>query len=117
MLRMGSGLGGADGRDYSVLSMKSTRENFDTTWNFFSEIITHPIVDQVEFQNLKRNALVGFEGRRDDPDFLSRTILDSIYFLGHPYGRRAKKEEIETQTPEHVIAYYKFSRRGKYLAL
>lgn len=105
--RMGSGIGGSDGRDFSVLSMRSTRENFDTTWKFFSEIIVHPVVDQVEFQNLKHNALVNFQSGRNNPDALSRIILDSIYFLGHPYGRRPTKESIEAQTPEHILAHFK----------
>jgi len=107
MLRMGSGLGGSDGRDYSVLSLRSTRENFDTTWKFFCEVIVHPKVDPIEFQNLKRNALVSFQSGRNNPDVLSRTILDSIYFYGHPYGKRVTKENIEVQTPENVLAYYK----------
>ena len=105
--RMGSGIAGSDGRDYSDILMRSTSENFDTTWKFFSEIIVHPTVDLTEFQNLKRNAIVGIESRRDDPDFVSRTIIDSIYYLGHPYGRRPTKEDMEAQTPEHVLGYYK----------
>jgi zinc protease len=107
MDRLGSGIGGGDGRDYSVLSMRSTREHFDTTWKFYSEMIVHPAIDRTEFQNLKRNALLGFEGRRDDPDFLSRTIADSIYFLGHPYGRRTTKADLDAQEPDNVMAYYK----------
>ena len=107
ILRMGSGIGGSDGRDYSVLEMRSTREHFDTTWKFFSEIIAHPTIDNVEFNNLQRNALVGYQGRRDDPEFVSRTVLDSIYFLGHPYGRRTTKEDLEAETASHVLSYYK----------
>ncbi len=106
-LRLGSVIVGSDGRDYSVLTMRSTRESFDTTWKFFSEIIVHPVVDQVEFQNLKHNALVNFQGGRNNPDALSRIILDSIYFLGHPYGRRPTKETLEAQTPEKILAHYK----------
>ncbi len=107
MLRMGSGIGGTEGRDYSALSLRSTTESFDTTWKFFCESIVSPVVDQVEFQNLKRNALRTFEGGRDDPDAVSKITLDSIYFLNHPYGRRVKREDIEGQTPEHVLEYYK----------
>ncbi|MFI5264674.1 MAG: M16 family metallopeptidase, partial [Candidatus Kapaibacterium sp.] len=107
MLRMGSVFGGQEGRDFSVLSMRSTREHFDTTWKFFSEIIVHPAVDQVEFQNLKRNSLVSYESGRNDPDLLSRIVLDSIYYIGHPYGRRVTRDDIEGQTPERVLAYYK----------
>ena len=107
ILRMGSGYGGSDGRDFSLLTMRSTREHFDTTWKFFAEMIVHPAVDQVEFQNLKSNALTTFESGRDDPDALSKIVLDSIYFYGHPYGRRVTREDIIGQTPEHVLEYYK----------
>lgn len=107
MLRMVSAFGGSEGRDYSVLTLHSTRENFDTTWKFFSEIITHPVIDQVEFQNLKRNALVGFQSGRNNPEVLARTVIDSIYFLGHPYGRHLTKESMEALTSEHVLSYYK----------
>ena len=107
MNRMGSGIAGSDGRDYSDIVMRSTSENFDTTWKFFSEIIVHPSVDLIEFQNLKRNAIIGLQSRRDDPDFVSRTTIDSIYFYGHPYGRRPTKEDMEAQTPENVTGYYR----------
>ncbi|MEI8133807.1 MAG: pitrilysin family protein [bacterium] len=107
MNRMGSGISASDGRDYSLMLMRSTREQFDTTWKFFSEIIVHPTIDLQEFQNIQRNAIVGIQSRRDDPDFLSRTVIDSIYFAGHPYGRRPMKEDMEAQTAEHVLAYYK----------
>ncbi|MEP7234308.1 MAG: insulinase family protein [Ignavibacteriota bacterium] len=107
MLRMGSALGGQEGRDYSVYSMRSTREHFDTTWKFFAEKMVHPTIDQVEFQNLKRNSLNTFESGRSDPDGYSRTVLDSIYFIGHPYGRRVKREDVQEETPERVLAYYK----------
>ena len=107
MLRMVSAFGGQDGRDFSVLTMRSTREHFDTTWKFFAGMIVHPTVDKVEFQNLQRNSLATYEGGREDPDQLSKIVLDSVYFVGHPYGRRVTKEEIEAQTPEHVLEYYK----------
>lgn len=107
ILRMGSGIGGDDGRDYSVLSMRSTREHFDTTWKYFTERITHPIVDPVEFENLKRNALVGLESGRQNPDQVGRIFLDSVYFQGHPYSRRLTREAIMQVTPESVLAHYK----------
>ncbi len=107
MLRMGSGIGGADGRDFSVMTMRSTRENFDTTWKFFSEKITNPTVDLVEFQNFQRNALVGLNEGRQSPEFVARIVLDSMYFLGHPYGKRLNKEELQAVTPERILRHFK----------
>jgi zinc protease len=107
ILRMGSGIGGDDGRDYSVLSMRSTREHFDTTWKYFTERLTHPTVDQTEFDNFRRNALVGIESGRQNPDQVGRIFLDSVYFQGHPYSRRLTRDAILSVTPESVMEHYK----------
>lgn len=107
MMRMVSGIDGADGRDFSDIAMRCTREHFDTTWKFFSEILTHPRVDQTEFTNLVNNALVSLQSGRNDPDRLSHSVLDSVFFLDHPYGKHLTAQNISSQTPEHVLDYYK----------
>ncbi|MBS1903976.1 MAG: insulinase family protein [Bacteroidetes bacterium] len=107
MLRMGSVMGGNDGRDFSTISMRCTRENFDATWKFFGDIFAHPVVDTTEFRNLQRNALVGVRDRSSDPDRLSHAVLDSMFFHHHPYGKHVTAESITAQTPAHVLDYYK----------
>lgn len=107
MQRMGSGIGASDGRDYSALSLRSTRESFDTTWKFFAEMIVSPRIDQKEFDNLQRNALLSIQSGRNNPDALTKIVLDSLYFENHPYGKRLTKENITSQTPAHILGYYK----------
>jgi predicted Zn-dependent peptidase len=107
MQRIGAGIGASDGRDYSAISMRSTKETFDTTWKFFSEMIVHPAVDRKEFDNLQRNALLSIQSGRNNPDALTKIVIDSIYFEGHPYGKRMTKENISAQTPENILRYYK----------
>ncbi|HET6511275.1 MAG TPA: insulinase family protein [Candidatus Kapabacteria bacterium] len=98
MLRMGSGIGGQDSRDYSLMLMRSTREHFDTTWKFFAEKITSPVFDPIEFANLKKNALLNIQAVTANPAGYSRYLLDSIYYSGHPYGRRTSAADIERTT-------------------
>jgi zinc protease len=107
MLRLGSGIGGSDGRDFSVITMRSTSEHFDTTWKYFADKITHPAVDQVEFNNLQRNALIGLNSGRTNPEQLARLVGDSLFYLNHPYGRRLTRESIESETPDRVLRYFK----------
>jgi zinc protease len=107
MQRLGAGISATDGRDYSAVLMRSTRETFDTTWKFFTEIIVHPRVDQKEFDNLQRNSLLSIQSGRNNPDALTKIVLDSVYFLNHPYGKRLTKENITLQSPENVLHYYK----------
>lgn len=107
MLRMGSGIGGQDGRDYSLMLMRSTREHFDTTWKFFAEKITQPVFDSIEFANLKKNSLLNLRSLTASPAAYSRFVLDSIYFTGHPYGRRATEPDIERTTLASMERMYR----------
>ncbi len=106
-LRMGTAFAGADGRDFSAVTMRCIREHFDTSWKFFSEILVHPKIDQTEFDNFKRNALLSYQSGRNNPDALSRIVLVSIYWRYHPYGKRLTRENMEPQTTEHLLSYYK----------
>ncbi len=98
MVRMQTGIGGSDGRDYSVLSMQCTRENFDTSWAYFTDVMLRPAFDQVEFDNFKKNVLLGINSRNTDADFYSKIEMDSIYFVGHPYGRMLNTEDVERES-------------------
>jgi zinc protease len=106
---MGSGIGGSDGRDFSVFTMRTLREHFDTTWKYFIDKILYPTIDSIEFVNLKRNALVGLTGGRTNPDQYARLIADSVYFLGHPYGIRLTREAVERTDRESILSHFKRS--------
>ncbi len=87
MVRMGTSISGDAGNDYSAISMECLRENFDTSWAYFTDVMLHPAFDSVEFQNFKRSVLIGLAARDNDADVYSTFEADSIYFAGHPYGR------------------------------
>ncbi len=107
MVRMGSQIGGDDGRDFSSLSMRCVRENFDTTWSYFSDIVTDPGFDSVEFDHFKGNVLLGLKQRENDPDVYSYVISDSAYFKGHPYGRQLSITDVSAQTIPAVSKHFK----------
>ncbi len=96
MLSMGTGISGENGRDYSALSMQCTRENFDTSWAYFTDIMLRPAFDTVEFENAKHNVYLGINSRQSDPDGYSRIEIDSIYYAGHPYGRMMTKPDVDS---------------------
>ncbi len=98
MVSMGTGISGEDGRDYSALSMVCTRENFDTSWTYFTDVMMHPTFDTVEFENFKKYVLLQINSRSTDPDTYSKIALDSIYFVGHPYGRMLMAPDVERES-------------------
>lgn len=114
MLRMGSGIGGQDSRDYSLMIMRSTREHFDETWKFFAEKITTPTFDAVEHANLQKNVALNLQSITASPSGYSRYVTDSIFFAGHPYGRKVTQQDVQMTTipamREHLRSIFVKSR-------
>lgn len=106
-LQMGTYINGEDGRDYSVLSLRCLRESLDTSWSYFAGIITHPLFDQVEFDNLRRTVLLNITSSRNNADLYSRVYADSVYFAGHPYGRQLSFRDAQMQTLDQLQSWYK----------
>ncbi len=98
MVRMGSSIGGDNGEDFSAMSMECLRENFDTSWDYFTGMMLHPAFDPVEFDNFKKSVLLGIDSRNSDADVYSSVEMDSIYFAGHPYGRIMDSADIARES-------------------
>src|SRR5215510_2378107 len=49
LARTGTVIGASDNYDYSVLSMTSTRANFDNGWNIFTDVALHPAFAKEDF--------------------------------------------------------------------
>ncbi len=106
LVRMGSGIGGGSGRDYSDVSMQCTRENFDTTWSYFTDVVLRPAFDTVEFDNFKRAVRLNLRSISIDPESYSNHTLDSIYFAGTPYGKPMTTEDVERITLDDIRRHY-----------
>jgi len=98
MVRMGTSISGDAGNDYSAISMECVRENFDTSWAYFTDVMLRPAFDPVEFQNFKHSVLLGLSARESDADSYSTLEADSIYYAGHPYGRMLTVADVERES-------------------
>ena len=107
MVAMGTNITGESGNDYSALSMHCTRENFDTSWAYFTDAVTRPSFDSVEFWNFKRAVLININSINSDPNVYSSRFADSVYFAGHPYGRMISTEDVQRETLDLIKAHYK----------
>ena len=107
LVRMGSSISGEEGRDYSAISMQCTRENFDTSWAYFTDCMTQPAIDSVEYDNFKKSVLLGINSRTSDADGYSNYILDSSYFAGHPYGKNFSDADVKRVSPDLALRHYR----------
>src|SRR5512132_3325253 len=65
LARMGTAISSSENYDYSVLSLASTRVNFDRSWDIFTDVVLHPAFTKEDFDLEKERALSSL---RDDSD-------------------------------------------------
>ena len=107
MVGMGTAIRGESGNDYSALSMHCTRENFDTSWAFFSDIVRQPAFDSVEFGNFKQAVLINLSSFGSDPEAYSNHLADSIFYAGHSYGRMISSTDVRRETLDLIARHYR----------
>src|SRR3989440_4440623 len=59
LARTGTVIGSSGNYDYSELSLTSTRANFDSMWNLFTDVALHPAFIKEDFDLTKTRALTG----------------------------------------------------------
>jgi zinc protease len=85
MDRTGSGINTYSTRDYSALSLRCLKRDFDEMWNVFSDIATNPALDSVDVSLVRNTMLSGIRQRKDNPDGYLRELTDEVFYKDHPY--------------------------------
>jgi predicted Zn-dependent peptidase len=83
--RMGTQLGASINYDYSVLSLGSTRQNFDRSWELFTDVALHPSFTAEDFQREKTRMVVARGNVNDVPDTFLEVLQSKVAYAGHPY--------------------------------
>lgn len=109
LARMGSVLSSSENYDYSVLSLASTRVNFDRTWDIFTDVVLHPAFTTEDFELEKERALSALRDDTDDPDTYLQRLQERVAYAGHPYLNRPEGtvESVSSLTLEDLRRYHK----------
>ncbi len=86
MARLGSAIGVSPGVDWSVLGLRSTVANFDSTWAILADRLVAPRLDSTEVERVREQVASAVSQRAESPDALLEYLADSSAFDGHPYG-------------------------------
>ncbi|HEV7744843.1 MAG TPA: pitrilysin family protein [Pyrinomonadaceae bacterium] len=106
--RMGTQISYGINYDYSVLTMGTTRRNFDRSWQMFTDVALHPSFLQEDFDRIKNQMVVARSDDQDTPDsYLAQLQSRSIY-AGHPYlnDPSGTAESLKGLTLDDVKRYY-----------
>src|ERR1043165_9043339 len=106
MTLMGTSMVGEAGNDYSALSMACTREDLDTSWKYFTDVVTRTAFDSVEFANYKKAQLIGLNSFSSNAEVYMHHLADSIYFAGHTYGRVPSVKDVQPITLESIKRHF-----------
>ncbi len=86
LARSGSQIVTAVQRDWSLLSLRSTREAFAESWAGFADRIVAPRLEPADVAVVRDQLVAGVRQRRDSPESWAEHLADSVTYAGHPYG-------------------------------
>lgn len=83
--RMGTVLGSSSNYDYSVLSLRCTRPNFDRSWEIFTDVILRPTFTKEDVAQVQERLLASILDDTDDPDTYLQRLHERVAYARHPY--------------------------------
>jgi zinc protease len=85
LARTGTVLSAGANRDYSGMTLGSTRQHFDRAWEIFADAALHPSFATDDFQRIKQQELIALSDNEDTPDSYLHVLTDRQIYAGHPY--------------------------------
>jgi predicted Zn-dependent peptidase len=86
LARTGSTISAGSLYDFGIVSLSSTRQNFDKTWEIYTDIVLNPAFKQEDFQLAKERLLTGLRNQSVSPDSSLDVLQDKVVYANHPYS-------------------------------
>ncbi|MCW5961200.1 MAG: insulinase family protein [Pyrinomonadaceae bacterium] len=83
---VGAGIGAGANNDFSVVSLASTLESFDKTWNIFTDLVINPTFDPADINRVRDGILTGLREQETSADGYLQVMQDRIIYANHPYS-------------------------------
>lgn len=87
---MGTVISSGVNYDYSVLSMASTRPNFDRSWEIFTDVALRPSFTRQDVELVQSRMVASLRDDVDDPDDYLQRLQERAAYVGHPYFNRPR---------------------------
>src|SRR5215470_8024832 len=108
LARMGTVIGSSSNNDYSVLSLATTRMNFDRSWEIFTDVALHPSFTKEDVALVQERQVVSLSDDTDTPDVYLQKLQERVAYAGHPYlnDTNGTPESVGKLTPEDLRRYH-----------
>jgi len=79
----------SSGPDFSTLSAKALKGDWDDTFALLVDVFRHPALPASEIELQREQQLSALQHEQEDPDTQLRLAVRQLLFKGHPYANRA----------------------------
>jgi zinc protease len=86
--RMGTVIDSAVNYDFSALTLRSTRPNFDRSWEIFTDVALRPLFAREDVQLTQSRLVASLRDDTDSPDTYLQRLQERVAYAGHPYINR-----------------------------
>jgi zinc protease len=106
--KLGTNFGANASKDYSSVTMTCLKENWNQSWNMFTDAILNPAMDAKEFDVIKQQMIAGAKQQDANPDSYLRKIAMQQVFKGTVYEliQNGTPETLDKITLDDVKNYY-----------
>ena len=107
--RMGTSISSGVNNDYSVLTLASTRSNFDRSWEIFTDVALHPSFTPEDVERVRTRIVQALNADVDTPDSYLQVLQARVAYAGHPYANNPNgtAESVSRLTAEDLRRYHK----------
>ena len=107
--RMGTAISSGVNYDYSVLTLASTRANFDRSWEIFTDVALRPSFIAEDVERVRNRIVQALRADADTPDSYLQVLQARVAYAGHPYVNdpRGTAESVSRLTAEDLRRYHK----------
>jgi zinc protease len=103
-----SEIGSGANYDFSVLSLASTKQNFDRSWEIFTDVALNPAFAPTDVELTRTKILTALANENDTPDSQLQVLEDKIMYANTSYSNRPNgtAETIAAIKAEDLRAYH-----------
>jgi len=103
---MATSISAGAGYDYSALTLACTRQNFDRSWEIFSDVALNPSFTPEDVKLIRDRRVIALNSTSDDPDNFLQQLQEKAAYTGHPYLNDP------SGTPETIAKFSAADLRG-----
>jgi predicted Zn-dependent peptidase len=79
-------IGSGSNRDFSVISLGSTKGNFDRGWKMFTDVALNPAFAPEDVERIRGNIINGLRSQNDSPDAALGDLVERTVYTGTAYA-------------------------------